>query len=409
MIQPSQTAWGRSSLVYCSNVHPAESLSDVRALISGPLSGIRNKRSLPFMGSGLWLNAAVARTLTHVDGELVRFNALLEENAIRLITLNGFPYGDFHGDSVKERVYTPDWSLAERLDYTLQLATILARFLPLNEAEGTISTLPIGLNCDPQTYASALRMLCEAVLELHLLEKQFGRRIRLCLEMEPGCMVESTGQLIRLFTQELPATAHETGLDAELLHQHLGICFDVCHQAVMFEDPYQSLQKIHAAGIVVGKIQVSSALELQRPQDDEARLALAEYVEPRYLHQVRARCANGKIRGVMDLPQALQTGDMPRDVPWRVHFHVPIQTDAVADGRLVTTQSAIERTLDFLVDQPTVTPHLEVETYTWQVLPDALRPQTEEDLENGIVAELAWLESQMRQRHLLVEGSNGGE
>lgn len=399
----SAAAWHRSRLCYCSNVHPALHLDEVSALISGTLHAIRNKRSLESMGSGLWLSAAAARRLTAGDGELVRLRALLDKHHIRLFTLNGFPFGNFHRDSVKERVYAPDWSRSGRLEYSLQLAEILAQLLPPDEIEGTISTLPIGYDCDSTAYATALRRLCHAASELHRLEQRSGRRIRLCLEMEPGCMIESSDQLIRLFTRELPTAAAGEGVEPALLQRHLGCCFDVCHQAVMFEDPYRSLQEIAAAGIAIGKMQISSALELTEPEDTAGRQALAEYVEPRYLHQVRAGCGAGEVSGVMDLPLALHRGALPWNCPWRIHFHVPIQADALADGRLRTTRSAIGSALDFLADHRAITPHLEVETYTWQLLPAGLRPQTEEALQQGIVAELTWLEGELRRRSLLRE------
>jgi hypothetical protein len=227
-----------------------------------------------------------------------------------------------------------------------------------------------------------------------------GRAIRLCLEMEPGCVLERSEEAVRLFTSELPAAAARVGVGESLLAAHLGICFDVCHQAVMFESMPDALARLHAAGVHVGKIQISSALEAASPV--QARAALARYDEPRYLHQVRARPdAAGASAGTLDLADALQPGELPDDVPWRVHFHVPIQAATLADGALATTRDEIGNVLDYLASEPAMRPQLEVETYTWHVLPAAERPADDEALVDGLAAELAWLESELAARDLL--------
>jgi len=395
--------WQRSELVYCSNVHPGESLQAVYSLINGALAEVRQLRSLESMGSGLWLSDEAADRLSRDELSMNRFLELLEDNGIELFTLNGFPFGGFHDTVVKERVYQPDWSQPQRLAYTLKLARILAHCLPEHCHEGSISTLPLGFQVDWNAAAerAALDTLCTVALELDVLRQQSGRSIRVCLEMEPGCVLETTDQVIDLFASRLPAAASRRGIGEEVLQRHLGVCFDVCHQAVMFEDPVYSLERLAEQGISVGKIQLSSALELPHPGDVEAREAVSEYIEPRYLHQVRTRLEDGGLDAVMDLPEALESRSFATKAPWRIHFHVPVQTSTVAGGRLHTTQAAIQQVLDYLMQTPELKPHLEVETYTWQVLPEASRPRDEKELWQGISNELKWVEEQMQQRNLL--------
>lgn len=202
------------------------------------------------------------------------------------------------------------------------------------------------------------------------------------------------------FGRNPPVAAQRGGIPWDNIEQHLGICFDVCHQAVMFEAPGESLARLHRAGIAIGKIQLSSALEILHPERPAARAALSEFVEPRYFHQVRT-CTQGRMLEVMDLPQALDSPGLPTSSPWRVHFHVPVQATVLAPLALTTTQIAISQTLNFLAQNRAVHPQLEVETYTWQVLPPALRPRDEAELQRGLTAELAWVEEQMQQRSLL--------
>ena len=393
--------WRRSDLTYCTNVHPAEDVTAVKAVIQGPLSNIRQIRRLDRMGSGLWLSREVADELCRSEKSLQTFADHLKAHDIELFTLNGFPYGDFHAERVKQQVYQPDWTDDRRLSYTLDLAGILAHVLPGSIAEGTISSVPLGFTPgwnDPH-HQTALEKLSRCMHGLDEIRRSSGRSIRLCLEMEPGCVLERTPQLIHLFAAELPTTMRQIGLHPDLLQRHLGTCFDVCHQAVMFEDCYASLQAIHQADIPIGKIQISSALQLSDPSNPTGRGELARFNEARYLHQSCYRDDEDRIHRALDLDQALQT--FPETKPWRCHFHIPIQSRLLASKRLNTTQGQILRTLDFLSDYPEVHPHLEVETYTWQVLPEAIRPSNETELVEGLTAELTWLEQAMSARGLL--------
>jgi hypothetical protein len=396
------TDWHRSELTYCTNVHPGENLDQVSGIVSGPLSAVRQNRKLTHMAAGLWLSNPTALELEAED-TLVHFASQLEQHNITLFTLNGFPAQGFHAKRVKEAVYHPDWSEPERLDYTLKLARILARLLPQDISEGTISSVPLGFGpeWDHARHTLALDALCRCAAEFERIQQETGRQIRLCLEMEPGCALESTDALIPFFTSELPAHLASKGLDPSLIANHLGICFDVCHQAVMFENTYQAMQRIHSAGISIGKIQISSALELKSPDNDEARNSLSGFVEEKYLHQSRCRDEKDRLLEVMDLDQAFNA--FPTTRPWRVHFHVPIQAETLINDGLGTTQQEIGRTLDYLRDNPELHPHLEVETYTWTALPESIRPTDEGMMVDGLSAELIWLESQMQQRGLLSE------
>lgn len=394
-------AWRRNELVYCSNVHPAESIQAVESVISRFIRPVRSGRGLDSMGSGLWLSRSAASDLKE-PGRLALFSAHLQAEGIELVTLNGFPYGGFHEESVKQRVYLPDWSDPLRLAYTLDLAEILAACLPENQAEGTISSLPLGGRAGwtaAKQHEAALN-LARLAQSLDGLRHRTGRSIRICLEMEPDCVLETSAQAIAFFHVDLVRAAAELGLPSAIVDRHLGVCFDICHQAVMFEEVGQSLADLIRAGLTVGKIQVSSALEIQHPNDAESLQALRRFDEPRYLHQVRS-LAGGKLHGTPDLPQALDTDALPTAAPWRVHFHVPIQALTLAHPALNTTRQAITQALDFIQEEPACRPHLEVETYTWQVLPKALRPHGETALIQGITEELNWLEAELNHRGLL--------
>jgi len=384
-------------------VHPGENLPELLNSLKNYIARVRNQRGLRRSGSGLWICASLANELVGDPSAQTSLQNHLSDTGISLFTLNGFPYGDFHAASVKQQVYQPDWSQPARYNYTRQLATILANCMLTGDHEGTISTLPLGYRPDwnADKHRAAMQALCRLAGELHRLHKESGQNIWVCLEMEPGCVLESTSETIDFFTRQLPAAAEETGTRREFIDRHLGVCYDVCHQAVMFEDPAESIAGLVAAGIEIGKIQISSALEVAHPHENDTRHLLQDFAEPKYLHQVRCRDENGCLQGVMDLPDAFDVKPLHQQHPWRVHFHVPIQTNTLCGSTLGTTQGEIRSVLDFLAAHPDLHPHLEVETYTWQVLPEALRPHNDKQLIAGLTAELTWLERELQQRGLL--------
>lgn len=397
----SRRRWHATEISYCSNVHPGERFDDIRNVVTRFVAGVRKARGLDRMSAGLWLGAEVAE---YIDGDkrhLKEFSNLLNECGIDLVTLNGFPFGGFHQASVKERVYSPAWNEQRRVNYTLRLARILACNLANTEHEGTISTIPVAYRrgwslADQQ---AAAHNLCQLAATLHELQLKTGKNIRVCLEMEPGCVLESTDEVLRFFGEDLAHAADRSNIDPQWISKHLCICYDICHQAVMFENPADSLAKLNNAGISVGKIQISSAMHVEQP--GAADTILGEFAEPKYLHQVRTLNSNRELYGAEDLDTALSDGTLSRDQPWRIHFHLPIQSTSLHCDLLQTTQNEIRKVFDYLQQNTDFHPHLEVETYTWQVLPEQLRPANAAELINGLKDELDWVENELRQRDLL--------
>jgi sugar phosphate isomerase/epimerase len=355
-------------LAYCSNVHPADDLDGVAAQLERYAARVRERLDVPVLGVGLWVAAPALGD--DVDAAAGRLRGRLDRLGLEVVTLNGFPYQAFHADVVKLDVYRPNWADDRRRDYTLGLARLLAALLPADVTEGSISTLPLGWRTewDKADQAAGRRALERVALALEELEQQTGKRIRLALEPEPGCTIETVAQ----------ASAFLSGLAPEWI----GLCLDACHLAVQFESPAGAVEALSQAGVPVVKAQVSSALRVSEPAGEEGRAFLDDFAEPRFMHQVR-ECVGATVAGVDDLPDALGGGLPARD-EWRVHFHVPVHA---AEH---TTQGELEATLAALVGGPApVTRHLEVETYTWGVLPDG-HGGDDDGLVAGLAAELAW-------------------
>ncbi|WP_406144350.1 metabolite traffic protein EboE [Streptomyces sp. NBC_01012] len=363
-------------LAYCTNVHPAETLEGVRAQLRDHCEPVRRRLGRDRLGIGLWLARDAARALINDPAALRSLRGELERRGLEVVTLNGFPYEGFGAQEVKYRVYTPDWTDPERLAHTTDLARLLAALLPDDVAEGTVSTLPIAWRTpytgDPTAADTARKALVTLGQRLDALAELTGKSIRIGLEPEPGCTVETTADAIG------PLTA--------VGHDRIGVCVDTCHLATSFEDPDTALDALGTAGIRVAKAQLSAALHAENPHLPEVRAALGAFAEPRFLHQTRTLTTAG-LRGTDDLDEAVSGGVLPDGTPWRSHFHVPLHAPPAPP--LTSTLPVLQAALNRLVGGPVpLTRHLEVETYTWQALPDALRPRTRPQLADGIAAEL---------------------
>lgn len=361
-------------ITYCSNVHPGESWAETFTALWKHIPAVKAAFSpeAPFP-IGLRLSNQAAQELNAVED--ARFRAWLAENDCFIPSLNGFPYGAFHGKRVKENVYLPDWTSPARAAYTIRLADLLAGWLPQGMT-GSISSVPIGFKgaVDWHDLPTFKTQLVSVLEHLHRLHEERGIEILLALEPEPGCLVESTEEACQLFSAlDLP----------DHLRAFLSLCYDCCHQAVEFEDPSSSLARLAAAGIRLGKVQVSSALRVSNA--DCARLD--RFAEPVYLHQVVVRNRDASLSRYNDLNEALARHDRDRGEEWRCHFHVPIFIDEVAGYG--TTRGFLETLLPRL--PPGVL--LEVETYTWDVLPPELRLGS---ITDSIVRELAWLKGHVK-------------
>jgi sugar phosphate isomerase/epimerase len=356
---------GTSHLTYCTNIHPAESWAEVRANLEQHVLAVKARVSpdAPF-GVGLRLSGRAANELDDPRA-LKRW---LDEHGLYVFTINGFPHGHFHGVPVKEEVYRPDWREPERVAYTNRLADVLVELLP-DGVDGTISTVPGCFQARAGGETDMAANLARCAEHLAAIERRTGRHLTLALEPEPCCVMETIAETIAFF-------------DAHALdRRHVGVCLDVCHAAVEFEDLASIVAQLRAAEIAIAKVQLGCGLKI-RPVDGAARRALERFAEGVYLHQVVARRADELVRFV-DLPDALADHGMFDE--WRVHFHVPIFRAAFGD--LGSTQDYLADCLEEHRHAP-ISAHLEVETYTWDVLPAEYR---DEPIADAVARELRWV------------------
>jgi sugar phosphate isomerase/epimerase len=388
-------------LTYCTNIHPASGWREVKANLERypPALKARFAPERPF-GIGLRLAGSESRELL-VGDELSRLRAFLDAHGLYVFTINGFPYGPFHKQPVKAEVHAPDWREDERVQYTLRLIEILAALLP-EGVTGGISTSPLGYKAwvaldDRATWELLTRNVVRVAAALVRTRRDRGKLIHLDIEPEPDGILETSAELVRFFTEWLlpvgaPWLADMLGLSVEearaALLEHIRVCFDTCHMAVAYEDPAAILDRYTAAGIRVGKVQISAALEVPFPAGQAERKAVRKALEPFaesvYLHQVGERDQDGGFRHYPDLQDALPSVEDPRIAEWRIHFHTPIFVEQY--GRFRSTQDQIRQALA-LVTQRRAAEHLEIETYTWDVLPAALK----RDLFDSIAREYDWV------------------
>ena len=390
------TPSGRATwLGYGMNVHPGGDADAIEHAVDEtvvPLLARLGARG-PF-GVALRLDRRGAEELARDARRRERLRRTLATHELVPFTVNAFVAGAFQEAGVKAAVYRPPWGDPARTRYTLDVARAMA-FLAGRGADVSISTAPLAWRADadgPALHLAAARALAEVGRALVLLEEETGARVRVGLEPEPLCAIETTGEAVAFARGPL----REALAGDEEAAARLGVCYDVCHQAVEWEDPVEGLEALETAGVPVVKLQASCALEVSDPASPAARAALARFDEPRWLHQViEAGTAPGRpLRRDKDLPDALARpvaggGGAPASVPpWRVHFHVPVHR-AEAVPPLSTTRPSLERALRHVVARGT-TSHVEVETYTWDALPAGARAPT---LVESLARELEWVAS----------------
>lgn len=385
-------------LAYCTNVHPGGDWAQTFDSLKRYTLEVKEK--LGCRGAyaiGLRLGDQASRELSDPQ-RLLEFQRWLERNDCYIFTINGFPFGQFHGERVKEQVYVPDWTDPQRVDYTNRLFDLLAKLVP-PDTEGSVSTLPGSFKefiHSPQQEQAIRDNIWRSVEHIAKVSERSGRRLHLGLEPEPLCWLENsveTAQFFDCLQDEHPRDSR--------LNQHLGVNYDACHFAVEFEDPLQSLVRLHEHGIKLSKIHISNALKL-RPTA-AALEQLARFQEKVYLHQVIARNKDETLVRFKDLDTALNSPLTRSGSPgkeWRVHFHIPLHSRP--PGEFESTADHVLGVVHWLRACPHLCSHLEMETYTWAVLPDPLRSRSVID---QIVAEYKWTLGRLAENGLGPRGS----
>jgi hypothetical protein len=390
-------------LTYCTNIHAGENWADHFNALKLNFPEIKKQLSpdVP-MGIGLRLSNVASIEILK-DNNLPEFKQWLQLNDAYVFTMNGFPYGGFHNTIVKDQVHAPDWTTNDRLDYTSRLFNILAFLLPKG-MEGGISTSPLSYKhwfksgeALSKAKFEATENILRVAAELNSIKQKTGVTLHLDIEPEPDGILETGKEFIEWFENDLlpqgvsyfknklniPAAQVE-----DIIKDHVNLCYDVCHFAIGYEPHEIIINELAQKGIKVGKIQISAALKASFDTVSRQAIltAFEKFNESTYLHQVIARLADGSLLRYPDLPEALAATDGAKE--WRAHFHVPVFSEDF--GLLQSTQSDIITVLNIQAQNP-FTNHLEVETYTWEVLPDALKIP----LNQSIIRELEWVKHQL--------------
>jgi hypothetical protein len=390
-----------SNFTYCTNIHSGENWADHFNALKENFPAIKNDLSpgAP-MGIGLWLSNIASIAILE-NGNLLIFKQWLKDNDAYIFTMNGFPYGGFHNTIVKEQVHSPDWTTENRVAYTERLFNILADLVPPG-MDGGISTSPLsyrGWFHNNQELFEAKKVATQNILRvaknLYLMKLTKGINMHLDIEPEPGGLLETGSEFIEWFEDVLLQAGRLyfqnqfelTTVEVEkIIKEHIRLCYDVCHFAIGYEPHKEVIGTLEQKGIKVGKIQISAALKAIFDADGHNKqdilTAFRGFNEPTYLHQVVARKRDDSLVRYPDLLDALAAQDHADE--WRAHFHVPVFLESF--GVLQSTQKDIVKVLEIHL-QKSFTEHLEVETYSWGVLPNEFKLP----IVHSIIRELNWV------------------
>ena len=380
--------FGAAHLSYCTNIHPAETWAETFIALQTHVLAVRDRLLAsgalavedPF-AIGLRLSAVAARELLEGD-RLAQFKEWLDETGTYVFTINGFPYGSFHGTRVKERVFQPDWTDRARLEYTKDLFRILA-VIARSDTGASVSTLPGSHKTFHADEVPILTHLVELAEWLDEQAAETGIDFHLGLEPEPLGHFENTAETLAFFER-----LHAAAGNPDAVRRRIGLNYDACHFALEYDAAKESLDALVAAGIRISKIHLSSALALD-PRDPKALAAIVPFDEPIYFHQVILQAEDGAISRFPDLPdffQAIDGGfDLAAFQEMRVHFHIPLDAEPAAPLR--STRDQTREVLEWRRRHPEACRHYEIETYTWGVLPASLHRPVEEQ----IAGEYRWV------------------
>ena len=389
-------------LAYSTLVHPGDTWAEMRESLETYAPAVKKRISpdAPY-GVSLRISGEAARSLTEDPSERARLRQWLIDHDMYVFTVNAFPYGPFKGRSVMAEVYEPDWSTAERVTYTCRVADILAEITPDTVAP-SIQTAPLAFRSKVNSAEDVellTRNLLRVVAHLIAVERRTGRRVKLALEPEPACYLETTEETLAFFQQRvwspsgIRTLCELTGLPVSeavgLVRRHLGVVFDICHQSVQFEDIGAALRLLRDEGVPIFKFQAAAALWVPEV-DDDAVAALDAFTDTIYLSQT-TESRDGRLTRMLNLSDAIRRwrADPGGRREWRTHFHVPVFLDDLGGFR--TTRSTIEEAVAVHVETP-LSDHLEIETYTWDVLPAHLKNG---DIIEYVSRELDWLRGEL--------------
>jgi len=387
---------GRFHLAYCTKIHPVNGWDELVETLRSSLPALKSRLS-PAHPFGIALRLSAAESVELQEPSRLRdFKEFLKQHDSYVFTMNGFPFGSFYGQPVKERIFAPDWRDEERVQYTLRLIEILRQLLPA-DVEGGISTLPLSYKFwiapdqEEKAMEHIVRNLLRIVEALVAVRKEHGVSLHLDIEPEPDGAVENIPEFIHFYRQWLDsfgapllARSLQTSVSAARRHlrDHIQLCLDTCHLAVAYEEPAEVIKLLAQEGIAIGKVQIASGLKVSFPEIGEDRCGLSSCLErfahSLYLHQVIGRRAGVMSGRYLDLYRALPRLEACRDEEWRIHYHMPLFVERY--HMLQTTWAETRQALHLLVGRG-LTRHLEIETYTWEQLPADLKIPLQDSLD----------------------------
>lgn len=396
---------GYGHLTYSTLVHPGDTWAEMKNSLQMYVPEVKSRVSptMP-MGVSLRLSNSSVQTLLADSSERSWLKEFLVKEDLYIFTVNAFPYGPFKNQIVKAEVYEPDWTTELRTKYTMNIADILVE-VTSNEVEPTIQTAPLAFRpkvTTPEYIEAFNENIYRVIAHLLNLESRTGRRVKLAVEPEPFCYLETIPETVKWFNKSiytLDAAKSISKISGQPLSEsfgatrrYLGIVLDICHQSVEFENIADDIKSLNESCIPIFKLQEAAALQvpLVTPAIIEE---LKKYTGTIYLSQT-TELRDGNLTKYLNLEEAIEAyeSDPSGSREWRTHFHVPVFLKDL--GPFQTTRGGIDSALKEHAKNP-LSNHLEIETYTWDVLPDHLKTG---DITEYVVRELEYVRNELNRQ-----------
>lgn len=337
-------------LTYCSNIFKTNNLKKLSF-------NIKKYKEKFFKKYNLNVNICLSNNLIKNINKK-NLNSFREFYSIKITSINGFVYQNFHLKNIKENIYLPDWTSKNRFLFTKNILTYTDSIAKKKE-KISISTLPISYIKWVNFFLNPF-IFYEATQNLKKLTMQI-KKSHLDIEPEPFCLIESYSDFLK-FKKNWIKT-----LIIKKNEKSLTLCYDICHFSVIFEKQKIISKLITIDNLKIGKIQISIALKTiihyKHVFIKKLTKTLTKLKKSDFLHQSIIKNYS-KIEKFSDIYFFLKKIHLFKNKELRIHCHIPLYKKKFKyfDSTYKDTFNSLN-----LIKKHNLTKNIEIESYTYHI------------------------------------------